>query len=388
MDSEKLTTFFKRLTVLFFVLSIVWPVLSLYRLPLRESGHNYLEATYRLITSIPDRGKMDAIMNKSRLRRDVIGMRNYLLYSLYERQIKDFTLHDNRWMDYADAYRFQRQHNAVPLRHVEKLAGFFQARKIPWIVLGIPKKSYIYPEKAGLHIVRNSSGKTRFLEAIQKNTAIHYIDAYETFLKSKDKYLLFNGVEHHSNNIGNFLAFSLLTRAMNSIFKDKAPVLDENSIAAVDYKKIDSRHSYDEFGEVPSDFLSVLRIRDYGIEYPYGYVTLRGSFLDKEVEIYNFRTEDRLFATSSLKKFDRNLFGKRHILSLTRCPAALTPLKVLAVGNSHKPGMAIYYTRYFKLTVSKFYARNGFEFDYDEEVALYEDFVKRFGVPDAVLGIY
>ena len=389
MASSRLIVSFKRLTLLFFMLSIAVPVYSLYRLPLKESGKNYLQATYRLVSSLNDGEKMAAIADKSELRQYFIGLRNYLHYLLYERKIVNYTLHADRWMDWAvDRYRFQRQHNAVPLAHVEQLADFFKARGIPWVVLGLPEKSYIYPEKAEARVIRDSGEKEKFLAAIQSNPHIRYLDAHAIFRENREQYLLYNGVEHHPNNIGNFLGFTLLTHEMNALFKDRAPVFRASDIQAATYASVNSRHSFDVYGEIPNNLLGVLGIRDYGIEYPYGYVTVRNAFLDKEVEIHDFVTGAHLMTTSPGQKFDRKLFWELGVVPLTRSAKAPAPLKVLTFGNSNKAGVAIYFTRYFKLTVSKFYASQGHEFDFAEEVALYEDFVQRFGPPDVVIGIY
>ncbi len=389
MASSRLINNLKRLTLLFFVLSVAVPVYSLYRLPLKETGKDYLKATYRLVTSLGDGDRMAAIADKTELRQYVIGLRNYLYYLLYERKIVNYTLHADRWMDWAvNRYRYQEQHNAVPLDHVEKLAQFFKARGVPWVVLGLPEKSYIYPEKAEARVIRDSGENERFLAAIRNNPDLHYLDAYAIFRKNREKYLLYNGVEHHPNNIGNYLGFSLLTRKMHALFKDKAPALSEGDIVAADYRTINSRNSFDEFGEVPNNLLGVLGIRDYGIEYPYGYVTVRDAFLDKQVDIYDFMTDERLMTTSPRQKFDRKLFWELDVIPLTRCSQAPAPLKVLTFGNSNKAGVAIYFTRYFALTVSKFYAFDKHTFDYGEEVALYDAFVKKFGPPDVVIGVY
>lgn len=308
MASSKLIKFFKILTVMTFGLSIALPIYSLYRLPLKETNKNVGKATFQLITSIGDRKKMEAITNKSELRQHIIGLRNYIYYLLYERKIQNYTLHQGRWLYWdVDDYRYQRKYNTVPLAHVEKLAQFFKAQRIPWIVLGIPAKPYIYPEKAGAKVIKDSGDNKRFLETIQNNPDIRYIDAYGIFRKFREKYLLYNGVEHHPNNIGNYLAFSLLTGELNAIYKKEAPVLDEDDIVEATYKTINSRDSFDEFGKVPNNIISVLEMRPYGIEYPYGYVTVRDAFLDKKVDIYNFVTGELLMKTNPRRKFDRDL---------------------------------------------------------------------------------
>ena len=389
MASSQIIIFFKRLTILFFIFSIAVPIYSLYRQPMKETGKNFFKATQRLVASLGDGDKMTAIADKSELRRYCIGLRNYLHYLLYERKILKYTVHADRWMDWAvDRYRYQEQQNAVPLAHVEKLAEFLKARGTPWVVLGLPEKSYIYPEKAEARVIRNSGENARFLKTIRSNPHIDYLDAYDIFRANREKYLLFNGVEHHPNNIGNYLGFVLLTREMNAIFGARAPVYSEADIATTTYKTINSRHSFDEYGEVPNNLLSVLGIRAYGIEYPYGYVNLQNGFLDKVVEIYNFATGEHLMTTGPRQKFDRKLFWDLDVLPLTRCAEAPAPLKVLTFGNSNKAGVAIYFTRYFKLTVSKFYGYQEHEFDFGEEVALYKDFVKEFGPPDVVIGVY
>ncbi len=377
----------KWLTVLLFASFMFFPAKSVFNEIKQFSGPGLFNQLEYLAKNLQDEKKLEQLSNKADLKRHAIGLRNYIHYLIREKRIKHVYIKgdEERWLLLGIPPIYANESLVRP-DFVEEFSQILEQQKIPFFVMSTPGQSNYYELRYSVE--KTLKGSSEPIRKTAKIDRIHFIDSFNIIKQNANRYLLYSPLDHHPNDLGAYLTFTELTKALNSRFKDRAPLLDETSIVDTRCRIFHTNKDnsvQDEWGWVIANTAYVLNIGKYHLPFTYCYPRLNNNLLEKRIEAFNFKDMQPLDFKG--KKHQRSLWYQKGLNVLTRNNSPLSDLKVLVVGNSMKINLSTYYTRYFQTTVTQpFLGMDGKSVERSAE--LLKLFEEKIGRPDAVIAVF
>ncbi len=387
---------FSQLNIITFVIiMMLLPVYSIVEGTMKVRGIGLFQAVAESLNNactVKGKQKIEQYTNKTKVKQDAISYYNYILFLLGERKIKNMLIGQDGWMvsvvTIKDCERGRVRFDEVDL--INEFSKFTSKIGVPHLVVSVPRKHVVYPEKLGLTLkqsLTNDANKYRYLD--------EYIDILPLFLKNKDNYPpLFSKFDHHPDGVGTYLYWEELTKRLHAIFKDKAP-------SAPPIKKIQayspsgarlttSNAASGGLGPCHAlEFNSIwnLNISNFNVPFDYHYVVEDDMAKSPVEQFWNFSKQpNKQYGPNQYECFT----GRDNLVTARpKCPA--TKLKAFIYGNSMANAPSYYYSRYFEVSLTKYYSKNQeatIEEKLKEHIDTYNQFVATYGVPDVVIGFF
>ncbi len=397
-------TFFQKALMLFAIFSIIICQLAVISGTYRETGNIYM--TIKSISGAIIYNGTDNLSeysNKSSIKKGAIALYNYASYLLNERKIKNIYLGSERWLftkygaEGLREWYWGNSKNIKLTRENQELINdfshFTSQESVPHIILSIPIKAYIYPEL--LYPVLDSQSLK--LDSTISRNSYDYIDKYinmytpfTTYKESSD-FLLYSQVDHHPNGLGTYLSWIELTKKMNELFPNTAPVSPPvNNVINFKPDGNDLSTQNIQKGLGPTQALQFSRIKNlnigfFNIPFTYLYVSeMDTPFCNSPVTQY-FNFSDEPSNQYEAYQYRHNVSKKKLVIAIPEQP--VTELKAFIYGNSMTEAISFYYSRYFKISSTKYYSKKE-KNSLNEHISAYNAFVEHFGKPDIVIGVY
>lgn len=174
-------------------------------------------------------------------RRLLIYHYNYALYKHFNQSPipRNVVLGEDNWMFYyqdPDQLRIQYFTNEqlqVIRKNIERRSAYFKEKGIKFYVLIAPEKINVYNNyfpgfNPSQHTVHKLSQLDRYL---RENSNVNFINPTPEMIANKDKFILYYKQDSHWNDIGSFIGYRELMKAINKDFPNlKALSFDDFSI--------------------------------------------------------------------------------------------------------------------------------------------------------------